>query len=321
MTTAGPNRYVRRGGPTIIPPPWNCEDVRMYVFYLEGKIDVLQSICDRCFNDPSRGVLAYKPKTKYVILTLQSIRKLQSILPDFRGQGYISESEATFWIIVSDHNQPNYDDAKNWATIVPYIFTDNALAVAAGRETYGFPKEQADVLLPEEGSSPLYFEVRGLASDIYDESREIISRTILSCDARPNLGARDALLYELKDVLGDLLSGNGVESPINLMKEFFYILCSEQIKTVFLKQFRGVSGSKSVSYQAIVEASHHDLDMTSIKLLNRAYELTLPSLASHPIAADLGLTVSDETKVDVLAAAVIEMSFVLGQGRVLWELA
>jgi hypothetical protein len=51
--------------------------------------------------------------------------------------------------------------------------------------------------------------------------------------------------------------------------------------------------------------------------LKGRYELLLPPLDSHPIAADLGLQVIDG-KVDVTMGVKIDLAFEQGPGRVLW---
>ena len=68
-------------------------------------------------------------------------------------------------------------------------------------------------------------------------------------------------------------------------------------------------------------ASEDPLELNALRLLRGRYSLQLPPLASHPIAADLGLALGADNTVDVMMGLEIDLAFTLSTGKNLWSAA
>ena len=86
-------------------------------------------------------------------------------------------------------------------------------------------------------------------------------------------------------------------------------------RLVLLKQFGDVGNSGAACYQAIVEAPMTVTRWGSFPWLPGSHRLTLPQLASHPIADDLGI----EDQQFATHAFRTEYDFVLEAGTTIWS--
>jgi hypothetical protein len=66
-------------------------------------------------------------------------------------------------------------------------------------------------------------------------------------------------------------------------------LLEQEVRMVFLKQFRDVGTDDRACYQAIVEATARVTSFRTAGLLRGEYRLDIAEAASHPLRADLGL--------------------------------
>lgn len=313
--------YIRRGGMDVLPAPWRCDDVQVDAFYLEADLDALQALCTRCLKDPSHGFLDFRPATAFVALTFQRLTGLRSLAKGCTDAGAHNYCEAAIWIFVQ-----RYDAAGKPAgaavLMIPYIFAEDGLAVATGREAYGYPKEHATVSMPLRSAPADNYSVRALAVPHYGPSAQALPDTeILRCtliDASARDGQAHALREIGEDLLRAALDGRIGETPLALVEEAVIAMLGQRIDLVFLREFRALAGGGGSNLQAVTSASQSPFELKSLRVLPGVYELTLPPLDSHPIAADLGLKVRDGNKVDVLLGAEFDFSFTLTPARTLW---
>ena len=312
--------YVRRGGMDVLPAPWRCDDVQMYAFYVPCNLAALQKICDRSLNEPSHGFLNYRPTTRYAVLTFQRLNGLYSTAPGHEGRGAHSYCEAALWVMAAHHRADGRTTDER-AVLVPYIFADDGLAVATGREVYGYPKEHAIVQMPI-GDQPLdAFSVRGLAVPKYRAGAKAEPAIeILSCGRAGSgvLAAAGHLAHGLgEDLWSAVRDGKIEDTPLALMRDFIELMLTGQMHLVFLRQIRALGGGAGSDLQAIVGTVYDPVKVKCLRLLKGRYELTLPSLDSHPIATDFGLALKDG-RADVLMGIEIDLGFVLQPGENLW---
>ena len=149
------NLYIQHGSVVTFPPPWRAENVEISVIYLKADLDKLTALCDKTLNKPSNNQFKFRPTTDYVLLTFQNINKIWSQDKDYKSAGFIDELEASFWVFVEDEKNP---DERMY---VPYMFTNNGLAVLTGREVFGFPKEFAEVRI---GGAEIPYTVTALSA-------------------------------------------------------------------------------------------------------------------------------------------------------------
>jgi uncharacterized protein with NAD-binding domain and iron-sulfur cluster len=143
-SSQGLPRYVEYGALATAPGPLLCEAARLYCFFLNGDRERVQELCDRVLQAPTGGALRYRvPRLAPVILSFGSIGGLRSLEPSHSGRGSAFEPEAAIWIptIAQRLEGAGYVD-DHLAVFMPYIWVDDPIAFASGREVYGFAKTQ-----------------------------------------------------------------------------------------------------------------------------------------------------------------------------------
>ena len=316
--------HVRRGGLDVLPAPWRCDDVQLDAFYLHGDLDALQALCDRMINQPSQGCLVFKPSTRHVVLTFQRLHNLRSLAPGCETLGGHTYCEAAFWVFTQRFDRQGHKIGDQ-ALLIPYIFAENSVAVATGREVYGYPKEYATVGMPLRGAAPDDYTVRGLAVPVFKPGAIALPDTeILRC-RRIDDSALKGLGHAACELAGDLLtavrSGRIGDTALALVGESITALMNKRLDLVYLREIRALAGGRGCDIQSVTTASEHPLELECLRLLRGRYALQLPPLDSHPIAADLGLKLQAGNSVDVMLGLEIDLAFTLGSGKNLWSAA
>jgi hypothetical protein len=204
---------------------------------------------------------------------------------------------------------------------VPYIFAEDSVAVATGRELYGYPKEHAVISMPRAETPQADYLVKALAVPRYSETaRAVPDSTILRVrrtDSSTLAGLGHAALEIGEDMLDALLHGRIEGSSIALLKDYVSMFVHKRLDMVFLRQLRAAGAASGCDYQSVVSGPQYPVQLKSLRLLKGRHALELPLLDSHPIAADLGLEVVDGC-VDVTIAAKIGCAFTQAPGHILW---
>jgi hypothetical protein len=320
-------KYIDSASLQVFPPPSLCKDVTQYIFFLKGRQSKLQALCNKYLNEPSGGAVDYRPRLPFVMLTFQSVGRLSSAAEGFKDWGYTSEREATFWIAVSDYKKHGPDElCKRVELFIPYIYSDNPWAVAGGRELYGFPKQASTVLMPGAGQGAGAFEIHTLAYRTFSpDTQAQVARvlTVEGADGVPlTYGEREASLGEellgrlgvLRDDLGQLL-----DFQFDIGAEIIEFLFRPTMPMVFLKQFRDVGNTTGACYQAIVGAEANEVDLKSIRLLLRRFRLKVETLASQPLAQELGLELDARGQLFIPGGLQVRYDFRLNEGHVIWS--
>jgi uncharacterized protein with NAD-binding domain and iron-sulfur cluster len=137
-------RYVEYGALATAPGPLMCERTRLYCFFLNADRARVQQLCDRVLKEPTGGALRYRvPRLAPVILSFGTIGGLRSLDPGHSGRGSAFEPEAAIWVpTIAQHLDRGAYVDDHLAIFMPYIWVDDPIAFAAGREVYGFAKTQ-----------------------------------------------------------------------------------------------------------------------------------------------------------------------------------
>ena len=298
--------YIRRGGIDLQPAPWQCDDVEAYVFYIKADLEALQQLCDRCLNSVAPQPSRFVPALPIVVLTFQRLDRMRSIAEGNRGA--FSYCEAAFWVLVRELIGEDIE------VLVPYIFAGNWLAVAAGREVYGYPKELANVSIPPR-DRPDEFRITGLGLRAGHANLEC-NTEILRCSGIP-CSARSLKELLDRDLWADIRRADPTRSPLKRVKDLIRLMTKRGLDFVFLRQIAAVEGGAACDLQQIVRASARPFRIKRLCLLRRDYRLILPPLESHPIGADLGLQIRDGNAVDVLMGVRFDLGFTLQPGKVI----
>jgi hypothetical protein len=135
---------VEYGALATAPGPLLCERARLYCFFLRADRARIQHLCDRVLSEPTDGAVRYRiPRLAPVVLSFGAIGGLRSLDPAHAGRGSAFEPEAAIWLpVIAQRRRDGAHVDRHLAVFMPYIWVDDPIAFAAGREVYGFAKTQ-----------------------------------------------------------------------------------------------------------------------------------------------------------------------------------
>jgi len=340
MTETPLPAYVERGGELVYRMPYAARDALQYVFVLPADPARLGATLARDFGTPSGGRVDVRPAVSAVTLGVSRIPAIKSVAPpDSELGGGISELEVAFMVVGVDvrRNRP--------VVCVPYLFVDSGMAVAAGRELFGLPKQLGAVAI-EGDQAPTRISVDALSIERFDPTVPFqphrvveiapaggaaagprwatlvdamwgLARAFLpaarlgSEPPRPGAGALGGLLSEAGRAL-DRLAGDA-----RVLGASIEDFATGRFPVIGLKQFRDVERSDRACYQAIAEATMHITRFAGGGLLGD-YTVAIGDLQSEPIRQDLGLP---DGPIRPLLSAWLRYDFTLEAGRELWNAA
>jgi uncharacterized protein with NAD-binding domain and iron-sulfur cluster len=345
--------YVEYGALATAPGPLLCERARLYCFFIDVDRARVQQLCDRVLKAPTGGELRYRvPRRAPIVLTFGTIAGLHSVHPDHVDRGTADEPEAAIWVPVIAQRlvDGGYVD-EHLAIFMPYIWVDDPIAFASGREVYGFAKTQGwmprlgdprrdGAALGPDPPAELGLDVYGVTR--YGAGAEAARRRLLTLRAQriprgsgetgvPETGAAGqdlgsllthwmADLYPVSDPEGRVRrSGEPVRrraAELAARAHVVSALLSEQaVRLVFLKQIRDAAHGELAVLQQVVEArSSVTPGSMRWRALRGTYGLDLAALASHPLQDELGLT-SPQT---IRRGFVAQFGFRMEAGTVRW---
>lgn len=349
--------YVEYGALATAPGPLVCERARLYCFFVRTDPARVQHLCDRVLAQPTGGALRYRvPRLAPVILTFGTIAGLRSLHPDHSNRGSASEPEAAIWVpTIAQRFQGGRYVEEHLAIFMPYIWVDDPIAFASGREVYGFAKTHGWMRrLPDPRTPPgrdvasrtpnppeeLTLDVYGARE--YGVSAEVGRHRLITVHRRsPRRSGRtdglrdeDAQGADLASLAAYLVSeldpsadrqlsvtprrsfeplGN-VRSRAGVLAGF---LREQVVHQVFLKQIRDAERGDLAALQQVVE-SRSSVTPGSLlwRRLRGSYELSMSSLASHPLEDELGLAPEQTIKLAFSA----EFGFRMEAGVVRWPI-
>jgi hypothetical protein len=327
--------YVEHGGKQVFRQPLALHGASLSAFLLDGKLAALQALCDAQLNQPARGKVRFEALSSKIMLVFAQIDRACSADPRDRELGWMSEIDVAFWVPVAVL-EPEDHDADEWdvvdvAWFLPYLWVDNAWAMASGREIYGFPKEIGQFSIPTSRGQQGAFAVSTMVLDRHHPTTRAQVRELLEVRReggfvdQPGLKTTWAGITDALEELFELVAGtvtdlevivrHGID-PLDFTRNVLDHVQNARVPMVFLKQFRDAADPSRACYQSVIGATAKVMPATFAgggPLLGD-YELTLADHASHPIAKDLGLTAG---KIHVDEAFWLAFSFTMEAGRAL----
>jgi uncharacterized protein with NAD-binding domain and iron-sulfur cluster len=348
-----PTPYVEYGAFATAPGPLRCERARLYCFLLRTDRARVQQLCDRVLKEPTGGALRYVvPRLAPVVLTFGTIAGLRSLHPSHADRGSASEPEAAIWVptVAQRYESGRYVD-EHLAIFMPYLWVDDPIAFASGREVYGFAKTQGwmkrlddprDTMGAKSPDPPesLVLDVHGAAE--YGPAAELGRRRLITVRRRgarrggaegqvpaaegADLTSLLALVMSELEPSSDLAAVAPVHRSLGAagrpaaaarargatLRE---LLSDQVVRHVFLKQIRDAENGELAALQQVVEARSSVLPGSlGWRRLRGTYELSLEPLDSHPIEAELGL----EGNQTIRLAFVSDFGFRMEAGVVRW---
>ena len=98
------------------------------------------ALCDKVFATPSNGRVVVRPLGSHVMLSFGAVEKIKPQLEPWCRMGFAREEQAAIWVPVVALRGDGMLPSLGW--FVPYMWVDNPLSLAGGREIYGFNKNQ-----------------------------------------------------------------------------------------------------------------------------------------------------------------------------------
>ena len=331
--------FVEHGGEIACRHPADAIDSRLYGFVLEADRERLDEYCERLFNVPSGGTEKWRAVGSEVLLNFVDIPTMGSTDVLDRRLGVCHEREAAIWFPIVDRKRGRFA----WA--VPYMFVDSALALAGGREVYGFPKQMATLEVPADHAAPQRLTIdtvtlRTHAPDSVATNERVITVERVGdavalgtpCDdpaqalravmravgisSVPDLGGHSFV----DNVLGTL--GRWVPSVAHHLPDsppevlFFAQLVEENIPMLLLKQFRDAHEQGAACYQAVLRVDMAVEQFRTGGLLPADYTVHIAELDGEPIARELGVPAGTST---ARLAFWLDFDFIVRLARILWE--
>jgi hypothetical protein len=313
--------YVEYGSLATVPGPLRCEGVTQWCFPIEADPDRLDALCRKVFAEPTDGAIDLRPLGSHVILTLGRVEQIVSEQDPFTTMGWSPEGQSAIWIPVGRvraHGEELL--AEQLLMFTPYMWVDNPISLASGREMYGFAKAFGWLDLPVRGDDEAAFGLDVFGMDFgRDEapSRRPLVRV-----------ARGERVHELADVAWSALldvgrhfrhlvegdRGRSVRFGLRFAEGLIHDVRIGGVRQVFLRQ-RSIENGRHAALQQVAEATYRVTTMRGAPL-EHEYSVDLSPLDSHPLGVDLGLA-SQVTRY----AFRTESQFVLETGSVAWDAA
>jgi hypothetical protein len=310
--------YVDYGALMTPPAPFRSLNTTLYGFWAQADPDRLQALCRKVFAAPSSDRVTARPIGHHIMLTWGQIARVSSLTPPYDRRGGVAEPQVAVWIpvVVLDPTS----ERQRFAMFIPYIWLDNAMSLADGRELFGYPKSWGWLEFPREDDPAPRWKVDAFglnyAPDALADRHQLLE--VVRTGTVEQAAVND--LLSLEELARDMAThvfagGGGLLSDLELIADAVDDVRADRMRGVFLKQFRDVRDGLAAALQQIVEADYRIVRLQARPMLAE-HKLTVHALDSHPVRTELGL----ESQTLGLAYRV-EMDFDVGAGRVLWDAA
>lgn len=305
------------------PPPFRESGAQFYTFVFSSSQEKLQKVCDNWFNIPSGGAVRYEPLLPVVLVSFARYASSAPASPPFDQWGFVPYHEAIFSIFaVRLKKVGGIWLAEHVGALVPYIFVDDTIAMAAGREVYGMPKTMAKIGLPEGPHAPdLEFSLETVSTPRFSPDEPFRSMPIASLSQAGEAEKGQLHVWEdmeaaFKAIQGIVFGGHQIHLPsAGLLLEVADMFLERKLPFSSLRQLRSLSAPDQAAYQSIVDFSARMERFERAGLLPGHFRLSLPENALYPISEDLGL--ADGQKAE--GAFWLDWDFLFEGGREVWQ--
>jgi Acetoacetate decarboxylase (ADC) len=299
---AGLGRFVSTFGSWLtFPPPVVCEKVLLYLFVLPEAANpvALTDLCREAFDVPSQGNVRCWPTDERMILQFGSIARVSSSLPDVHAS--VQENQVLIHVPVQYKvgNSP-----AQAAYFTPFIWVDNPISMAGGRETFGYPKGLGSIKVPDVPKGQhftlsLKTWLGAAAGGIWQGGQDqiVVETQAQQESSSPTETSFTTGVATLDFFLGQLKADpwpGGADSSRDLFKNYYLgqsRLAGVGPREIFLKQFRAIDsspGNQSACFQQIATA-----DYATFKITHDEYpyyfNFTMANFDSAPVATRLGM--------------------------------
>ncbi|MGI8921231.1 MAG: hypothetical protein ACR2HD_06095 [Solirubrobacteraceae bacterium] len=315
-------QYVDYGSLVSVPAPFVSLNTTLHGFWFEADRERLEMLCRKIFHEPSGGAVDVRPISGHLMISWGQIAQVISQTPPFDRYGGVAEPQVAVWLPAARVRQRGDQlVAEHFFMCVPYIWLDNAMSLATGRELFGYPKAWGWLGFPaQDGTGGFTLDAFGLD---YGRDELAARHPLLELVPTEALSLQETVFDAPRDVARDVADhlyerddeGVHVHRGLRFLESVIADLLQRRLPTIFLKQFRSIEDGRGAALQQIVTASCSVTRLRAARLARR-HQLTVHDLDSHPVGAELGLE-SQPTEL----AYKVEMDFEVGGGEVLWDAA
>lgn len=306
-------RFVDYGALMTPPTPFRSLNTTLDGFWARADGERLDALCRKLFDEPSGGKVKCSAIGNHVMLTWGVIGRVTSLTPPYDERGGVREPQVAIWVPVVVRRPGQRD---SFAMSIPYIWLDNAMSLATGRELFGYPKAWGWPAFPGPEDRPRKWGLDVFGLDYTRDALADRHPLLEIVEAPDEPGSIEDELHGLADIARHA-AAQLLEPPddvgLGATADLAGDLLREELTNVFLKQFRSIEDGLGAALQQIVEARYTVTRVTARSLV-REHRLIVHELDSHPVARELGL--ADQP---LGAAYHVDMDFDVGQGRVLWD--
>lgn len=315
MTEQARPAYINYPGNVIMQSPLVLSSASLYGFFVKGTITALQNTVDQCLNTVSNNNPRYQVLSPYVLTSYTRVAKAYSAQAVDRDKGWLPEVDIVTWITVGEFELVDGQTRLKDIFVFPHhIFVDNSIAMANGRELYGYPKVLCRYDIPEDPEKADYFSCSVNAFKTFSADSEMAWCPLM--EVQKVSDGDDSVIQKLAEGVSefaDLVSHipDFWHLAVEFIDDVFDILRSRSLPQIFLKQFPDSAGEKAV-YQAIVSAQATVDTIRSIRFSGNKYSMDVHPVASFPLAETLGVA---NGRQDVILPFHVDFDFTVGTGK------
>ena len=308
--------------------PGRSDDTAIFIFGVQADRQALQALCDRTLNirdahgRPVHPDIEYLVVSPVVFLLFMKMERICSTHPQDSHKGLLREKELNVAIpLLVLERIAGVMLPTRMVWYMPYLWIDAGVAMASGRETFGFPKTMAQLTIPPAFGDPAVFAVE---AEVWDpDHTSPPGRQLPIVNVRRIGGGNIESAIPVAD-FAQFTSGLFQWLQLPALAQPFLSFASwfDNTRFVFLKQFRDHTNGDDACYQAIVEVPVGYPGFHGAHWLAGAYEAELFHYASTPLAGELGFAGANPAGTvatqQTLFAGLINIDFVLGNGQTIW---
>jgi hypothetical protein len=292
-------KYVDYGARATAPGPFTCAGGEFQALTVQGDEDLIDAFVERVYNAPAPEGVAYRRLAcDLLIMMTGNFAKVSAKTAPFSNMGAIREVQLSFWLpLAGGTMHGDHFEADRIVMAVPYIFVDNPMSYAGGREDYGYPKVMGQ-FSPSDGLGDTV-TVNAYGGDFNADSMagwypflSISPRAESPFGPDANPPARRTPVSSFEEFVSQASGGrlqSGKTIPIAGGGEVSADSLFLNPRQLFLKQFRDFASSTAACLQQVVEVPLELTVLPSLRLAPAAQDLTVHHLDSHPIDTELGI--------------------------------
>ncbi len=316
--------FARLTNELVAPPPLYFENSLYFNFIIKANMGKLQKICNEWFNIPSNFEKVFEPVMPYVMVTFAYYPRAYSESWKTDDKGFMPYKELIFVMFVKEKRPFGLMETiglqkPNFYGFVPFLFLDNAVPVAAGREIFGMPKVMADLDYP------------GLQDKGPGQKFSASSLGFPKSHSRATMARKQLIMevtcpddFDMRKIM-DQASGNPHDA---IAREFYRTaetdsinlnLSSQMIKVhemayLSMRQYRDVQDTERAVKKSIIEFPGQNITVTGGGMLPGPFEIRFgKNSATYPVQEAMGL----ENRATM--SYWFQWDFRLTNGKNIWE--